>query len=136
MRVYLKSCVLYSDKVFKACQLMSSSSIAGTDGICADLRRAPAEAALLVDAGSFSIIKQSMALNCFPRVTIRNKSNLVGGQIYIEGAFEQNSPWSTPPFAPPNGIHEFCGQCLLSRIPSSLCHFRASWQGLHGDGQL
>ena len=37
-------------------------------------------------AGSFSIIKQSMALNCFPRVTVIHKSSLVGGQIYIEGA--------------------------------------------------
>ncbi len=37
-------------------------------------------------AGSFSIIKQSMALNCFPRVTVVHKSSLVGGQIYIEGA--------------------------------------------------
>ena len=42
--------------------------------------------ALWLLAGSFSIIKQSMALNCFPRVTVIHKSSLVGGQIYIEGA--------------------------------------------------
>ena len=34
-------------------------------------------------AGTFSIISQSMTLNCFPRVRIVHTSSQVRGQIYI-----------------------------------------------------
>lgn len=33
--------------------------------------------------GSFSIVWQSMALGCFPRLRVKHTSDKVGGQIYI-----------------------------------------------------
>jgi K+ transporter len=34
-------------------------------------------------SGAFSIVKQSIALGCFPRVSVINTSKTVGGTIYI-----------------------------------------------------
>ncbi len=34
-------------------------------------------------SGAFSIVKQSIALGCFPRLDIKHTSEKFGGQIYI-----------------------------------------------------
>lgn len=34
-------------------------------------------------SGAFSIVKQSIALGCFPRLEIKHTSEKFGGQIYI-----------------------------------------------------
>lgn len=34
-------------------------------------------------SGAFSIVKQSIALGCFPRLNIIHTSNIIVGQIYI-----------------------------------------------------
>ena len=34
-------------------------------------------------SGAFSIVKQSIALGCFPRLDIKHTSERFGGQIYI-----------------------------------------------------
>jgi K+ transporter len=36
--------------------------------------------------GSFSIVSQSMAMGCFPRLHVKHTNAKVGGQIYIAGA--------------------------------------------------
>ena len=59
-------------------------------------------------SGAFSIVKQSIALGCFPRLDIKHTSAVVAGQIYI-----------------PVGVQSLLQSCTLLRavrLKPSNCH--------------
>lgn len=41
--------------------------------------------------GSFSLVSQSMAMGCFPRLHIQHTSDRLGGQIFIPGEADQQA---------------------------------------------
>jgi K+ transporter len=66
----------------------AAQAVITSNGLLLTAAAAPAAAAAAkaLITGSFSIISQSMAMGCFPRLHVKHTSAKVGGQIYIAGA--------------------------------------------------